>query len=291
MPRSRRHPRNCRRCRDRQYCRKGARCRGTCRRGTCRSLRPNSAAFTLLELLLVIAICALLFGLLLPALSKAKTKGRQLECLNHLRQWGFAYHLYAEDQDDAVPEEGNTTLEISHTQNRVAWYNKVTPYVGELTLVELYAKQSPPLPFSRSLFACPAAPAPSPPAFPSAATPTFSRAYFMYGINGRLCRNRTGSGSGAPVQRLSMVPNPSDVILQAEVDGNSPVAGVAQSNVTGQYAVGRHQRRGHFALCDGSARAIRTNEFLRTPAEANDAATEWLRARTVYWYPTRTTPN
>jgi prepilin-type processing-associated H-X9-DG protein len=91
---------------------------------------------------------------------------------------------------------------------------------------------------------------------------------------------------------------PSDTIFMAEVDPNSADnTGAAQSNVTGRYAVGRHSngKMGNFALCDGSARGVRTNEFLRSVTEADnaspDANGEWSKERTIYWYPTPTTPN
>ena len=285
------------------------------------SASSTNRAFTLIELLVVIAIIAILAAMLLPALSAAKQKAQSIKCLGNMRQWGLGFTMYSQDNQDVVPEEGNTANAIDYMGTATtadnldwAWYNVVAPTIAQPKMIVLYGgfanPFNPPLPTTPSIYACPACPAPNLSMYPNltpaniaAGNKNVTPAFFMYGENTRICVNfGTRIGTGAGQTKLSGVVKPSNTVFVAENDPNSTLSGptpsASESTVSAYYAVARHSHNklGQFSMVDGSAISARTNDFWEDQNTANGGAAangqlEWQTDRKIYWYPSPTTPD
>ena len=78
---------------------------------------------------MVIAIVAILAALLLPALSKAKSRAQSLACLNNLRQLQMCWHLYTLDYNDALPPN-NFVYDVSAVPiaQAASWCTNLAPF-------------------------------------------------------------------------------------------------------------------------------------------------------------------
>lgn len=108
-------------------------------------------SFTLIELLIVIAIIAILASMLLPALGKARERGRTAACTSNLKQIGVAYAAYIVDNSDfMIPVLTNNSGSLG------------TPHWGMrlLSLDEFFREIPGNSYLTSAVFRCPSMPAP-----------------------------------------------------------------------------------------------------------------------------------
>ncbi len=94
---------------------------------SCRAER----AFTLIELLTVIAVIGVLAAILIPVASAVRESARGASCSSNMRQIGLALHAYASDHDDRIPQATNREFAggpLLGTWMRTLWFDGYLGY-------------------------------------------------------------------------------------------------------------------------------------------------------------------
>ena len=111
--------------------------------------RRPSFAFTLIELLIVIAIIAILAALLFPVFARAREKARTISCLSNMKQIGTAVSVYLQDWDETfpmnrMPDEthplkgcvSDNPFPTGNLENsRLNWRRVVQPYLKSVSVL------------------------------------------------------------------------------------------------------------------------------------------------------------
>lgn len=219
--------------------------------------RGKRGGFTLIELLVVIAIIALLASMLLPALARAKDKAKAVTCLNNLKQWGMAAHLFAADNGDFLPKEGVPNPLPGHNYTN-GWYLDLPRSIGLKPYTEMEWRTNAAVDPGNVLWICPANPRRS-----------NGNNLFHY------CLNQEINGTGAdnhPI-RLSSVAAPNRVVLMFD-SKNLPSVGYANFVHTNL-----HNRGAQFVFLDAHAARFKNTEyydFAKREPITNNPALVWV---------------
>jgi prepilin-type N-terminal cleavage/methylation domain-containing protein/prepilin-type processing-associated H-X9-DG protein len=181
----------------------------------------QGTGFTLIEILVVIAIIAILAAILFPVFARARENARRASCQSNLKQIGLGFLMYAQDYDSVLPALGWATGEtITYPDGTVAqpyWPVRIYPYIKSV-----------------QLFNCPS----TDKKWAGDVNGTYQ---IGYGANDYLLWNR-------PLQ--DSIDKPTETLLVADSEGSTsytifPVWDAAR------YISDRHLEGGNILFCDG----------------------------------------
>lgn len=201
--------------------------------GSCRN-----KAFTLIEMLIVIAMIAVLGAVLFPVFQKVRENARRTTCQSNLRQIGLAIVQYTQDSDETLPPGA-----YAFAGATVTWRQEVFPYVKNV-----------------QVFTCPSNP------YDALTTDVDSGQFFVsYGANDSVL------ASGSPPAALGAIENPSTLFLVGETDGSgyklnnppnppllSPDCGQCDLHPAGSHTdlFAGHLTRSNWLFADGHVKSL-----------------------------------
>ena len=105
-------------------------------------LKRKPQRFTLIELLIVIAIIAILAGMLLPALNKAKKSAMNSSCMSNMRQQGLAMNLYINDFNEYYTPYTDRIFDSQITIEKDSWVFKLVSKLKYAPNVKVFICES-----------------------------------------------------------------------------------------------------------------------------------------------------
>ncbi len=176
--------------------------------------RHPKRAFTLIELLTVIAIIGILAAILIPTVSSVRQKARAADCSSRLRQLGIAIRLFAdENKGMAPPWRGKVTDPTITGAQGVLWYQALISYVNIKGGSMMGSPVLPEMPagtdysqIAAYFYMCPGSP-----------LQVKGRSWGNYAVHPIIMRGDTTTG---PHYKLSKIQRPSQVVLIADGSQN-----------------------------------------------------------------------
>lgn len=281
--------------------------------------------FTLVELLVVIGIIAVLIGILLPALNKARAAARDTACSNNIRQLGMGIMMYVNDSRGFLPyegaDDGDTAVKsIGLWNNDALWLNAIPPRIGlqtydQMQLADIAGTSVLPGPGGAGVFICPSAQSAAgpgdvtadgyytmygnEPGNPPPANGTARKVYICYGYNSKLFDTNTKL-------KITKLKNSATIPILVEKRMRGPEATTAddqyyqsqggQANrltsrtlnrlkADWQRFTTRHRKGGFLLMADGHVQWFSLREPL-TASVINGANSDFNKPGVLTWNPT-----
>jgi prepilin-type N-terminal cleavage/methylation domain-containing protein len=250
--------------------------------------RPGRG-FTIVEILVVVAIISLLIGLLLPALAGVRASSRATASMSNLRQWGVGTMMFCNLNKDTLPWEGYkdaVQMPLNFVE-KTWWANAVPPFVGQRSYKEISEEATangqlvPMPPDDNSIFIDPGAQTPPTAPYYGGSGSSAKQFFFCYVPNSQL--NNTylkqselpnGGGNPNPYarMRLSFIDRSDATVVMLEmrtvvneVPSTDPFRGAALNRHRADWKrfAARHFKGGHMLFADAHTGFV-LNEYATT---------------------------
>lgn len=235
------------------------------------------AAFSIIELLVVIGIIGVLVAILLPALSRAREQAHQLKCASNMRQVYSAVLAYITDNEGSMPAPPWTPYDnyVSPASPPVsAWYMVLTvppqPGVYDFTHGPFWAYVSKGGGVPATIFNCPTDEA-SDNRVSYISGQAYSPRNFSYSLNAQINWNPnthsfdTHNGAAFPPLKFTRIVNPAHKILVWEEQApNDGCCDVAMGYFPEDTPTDRHRGRGNQGFADGHVELLAPAEIMGT---------------------------
>ena len=256
----------------------------------------SNRAFTLVEMLVVIAVIAILAALVLPVLGRAKQSARRVECANNVKQWALAFNSYVDDNDQYIPREGcgsegrvwrENWANVGDAKSRDAWYNSLPLQLGQ-TPARKYVSDKPEVRaefYKNRLFHCPSA------KFPTYAA-TDNDVYFSLAMNSKLIQEPISNDRASIKADTILRPSETVIFLDARVsDREAKIHHLQLNTDLGQPSAfatrfaARHQTFGNLGFADAHVAPHRGTEIVETRPTKAPCGMAIYPGGSVFWRP------
>jgi len=224
----------------------------------------KNAAFTLIELMVVIAIMCILMAFALPSFRTVLENSRTAKCANNLKQIGAATFLYTEDHSQYFPVSTGGSMSWgvpNSTTGQLSWMEQLGPYLG-----------NPPNPQNGgtpTVFTCPSSSYNV--QFPADKYFSyFNGAHAAYAYANSGSTQTTATGETYAV-RKSLIAHPSEQILSGDITNWSDATGATNPDkcdfITNPISTLSTFHNGgiNILFCDGHVEPVKWNPNLSTP--------------------------